>query len=316
MKKVTQNTDPKHPIGVVSARTGLPQDLLRAWEKRYQAVVPGRGPTGRRLYSDKDIEKLRLLRRAVGAGRRISDVASLSVEELLQLTKEDEAEISTASAIQRSPAGVRTNGYLEEALEALEDLDKDRLKRVLEQAAVALSSPNLRQQLLVPLLHTIGDRWRDGTLRVVHEHLASAIVRAFLEGFGNGPGRSPSAHRVLITTPSGQRHELGALLAAGAAEEHGWDVVYLGPDLPAEDIAAAVKHFKPKAVALSVVYKNGDVQVQDEFRRLTRYLAADGTPIIVGGRAIGHLRTFFEGLGVKCVEDLSEFQDELLVLDS
>jgi methanogenic corrinoid protein MtbC1 len=314
MNKVTQNKDPKHPIGVVSARTGIPQDLLRAWEKRYHAVVPGRGPTGRRLYTDEDIEKLRLLRRAVAAGRRISDVAPLSIEELRQLTKEDEAEISNA-AIRRPSTRTTTNGHLEEALEALEDLDKDRFKRVLEEAAVSLSSPNLRQQVLTPLLHTIGDRWREGTLRVVHEHLASAIVRTFMEGLGNGIGKLPSAPRVVITTPSGQRHELGALLAAGAAEEHGWDVVYLGPDLPAEDIAAAVRHFKPKAVALSIVYKNGDVQVQDEFRRLARYLSADGTPIIVGGRAVGHLRSFFESLGVKCVEDLFEFQDELLTLD-
>jgi methanogenic corrinoid protein MtbC1 len=315
MNEFEKNKEPQHPIGVVSGRTGIPQDLLRAWEKRYRAVVPGRGPTGRRLYSDEDIEKLRLLRRAVAGGRRISDVASLSSEELRQLTKEDEAEISYAESIGRSVASTARNGHLEEALESLEDLDKDRFKRVLERAAVSLSSPNLRRQLLVPLLHTIGDRWRDGTLRVVHEHLASAIVRTFIEGLGDGTDKLPSAPRVVISTPSGQRHELGALLAAGAAEEHGWDVVYLGPDLPAEEIAAAVERFKPKAVALSIVYQNGDVQVQDELRRLTRYLSAEGTPIIVGGRAVGHLRSFFESLGVKCVEDLFEFQDELVALN-
>lgn len=315
MNNVTQHKEPKHPIGVVSARTGIPQDLLRAWEKRYGAVVPGRGATGRRLYSDEDIEKLRLLRRAVSAGRRISDVASLSLDELHQLTEEDVAESSDATAGGRFSTHTTTNGQLEEALEALEDLDKDRLKRVLEQAAVSLSGPNLRQQLLVPLLHTIGERWREGTLRVVHEHLASALVRTFMEGLSNGTSKSPTAPRILITTPSGQRHELGALLAAGAAEEHGWDVVYLGPDLPAEEIAAGVMQFKPKAVALSIIYKNGDAQLQDEIRRLARYLNADRTPIIVGGRAVGHLKPFFEGLGVKCVADLYEFQDVLLDLD-
>lgn len=101
-------TEPRHPIGVVSARTGIPQDLLRAWEKRYDAVVPGRGATGRRLYTDADIDKLRLLKRAVATGRRISDVAALSLEELKALTQEDRVEtVPLAPArIDTSPTGI------------------------------------------------------------------------------------------------------------------------------------------------------------------------------------------------------------------
>jgi methanogenic corrinoid protein MtbC1 len=305
MNTLTSNTSPRHPIGVVSSRTGLPKDLLRAWEKRYRAVVPGRGPTGRRLYSDADIEKLRLLKRVVTAGRRISDVASLPLDELRSLMREDEAETLSQPA-----AAAGKGGHLEEALNALESLDKDRLQRALSDAAVSLSSPQLRQQVLVPLLHAVGERWREGTMRVVHEHLATAIVRSFIAGMSRGGGALPSAPRMIVSTPSGQRHELGALLAAGVAEEAGWDVVYLGPDLPAEEIAAAVRHYKPKAVALSVVYKNGDLQVQEEFRKLTGYVGST-VPIIVGGRAVSQLRSFFDELGVKCVEDLSEFQGEL-----
>src|SRR5918992_6378453 len=81
----------RHPIGVVSERTGLSPDLLRVWERRYRAVEPSRATDGQRLYSDSDVERLRLLRLATLAGRSIRQVAQLATEELTQLVREDEA---------------------------------------------------------------------------------------------------------------------------------------------------------------------------------------------------------------------------------
>lgn len=294
---------------MVSARTGIPQDLLRAWEKRYGAVAPRRGPTGRRLYTDDDIQKLRLLKLAVSGGRRISDVASLSVEELTQITAEDRSQ--AAPPPPRDRAGNLDGDYVSLALEALEQLDKARLDRVLADAAVELSAPALRRQVIVPLLNTIGDRWQEGTLRIVHEHLASSIVRAFVEG-RRGGSVPQGVPKMLVTTPSGQRHELGALLAAIAAEEYGWDVVYLGPDLPAEEIAAATRQLEPRAIGLSVVYKTGNLQVLEEIQKLRRYVS-DDIGIFVGGRAVSALKPTLERIGVTCVEDLAVFQNELIL---
>ena len=49
MEQSTDRLDDHYPISVVVRRTGLTQDILRAWERRYEAVVPLRTPTGRRL---------------------------------------------------------------------------------------------------------------------------------------------------------------------------------------------------------------------------------------------------------------------------
>jgi DNA-binding transcriptional MerR regulator/methylmalonyl-CoA mutase cobalamin-binding subunit len=307
MKASEIHMEPRHPIGVVSARTGIPQDLLRAWEKRYQAVVPRRGPTGRRLYTDEDIEKLRLLKRAVAAGRRISDVAVLDVSELRDLIKEDETEAGPTPPSRPRPTG--GTDYLEEALQALEHLDKTRLESALSGAAVALSAPELRETVIVPLLHAIGDRWHEGSLRIVHEHFASAVVRAFTSTIGKSPG-TVGAPTIVITTPAGQRHELGALLAAAAAEEYGWNVFYLGPDLPAEEIAAAARQLQPRVIALSLVYQNGNLQLQEELRKLRRYIDPS-IHVVVGGRAVDAIKTHLEDVPIRWVGDLSQFQREL-----
>src|SRR5690348_14740120 len=85
------DTLPKHPIAIASERSGLSQDLLRIWERRYRAVEPSRGPGGHRAYSDADITRLRLLNEVTSAGRSIGQVAGLSTDELKRMAQDDNA---------------------------------------------------------------------------------------------------------------------------------------------------------------------------------------------------------------------------------
>ena len=237
-----------HPISVVVRRTGLSQDILRAWEKRYGAVVPLRTPTGRRLYTEEQVARLRLLKQLVDGGRRISDVADLAEEQLRRLADED----VTEAVVGRGPlTGRSANGFLADCLDAVERLDRHGLEDVLDRASVDLSRPRLRGEVLAPLIKALGQCWQDGSWRVVHEHAASAVLRAYLWGMWCRVEPGPGASSLVVATLSGQRHELGALLAAGVAADLGWRVVYLGSDLPAEEIAAGVTASGASAVLLS-----------------------------------------------------------------
>src|SRR5579862_7283305 len=80
----------QHPIGVAAERTGLSPHVLRVWERRYRAIEPTRNDGGRRLYSDGDIERLRLMALATAAGRGISQIARLPTKALQQLVRDDE----------------------------------------------------------------------------------------------------------------------------------------------------------------------------------------------------------------------------------
>ena len=74
-------------IKYVSQRTGLTPHVIRAWEKRYNAVVPERSPKNRRLYSEEDIQRLLLLKTITDAGHNISQVAKLETEDLTNLAQ-------------------------------------------------------------------------------------------------------------------------------------------------------------------------------------------------------------------------------------
>ena len=106
-----------------------------------------------------------------------------------------------------------------------------------------------------------------------------------------------------MTTPAGQLHELGAILAAATATIHGWKVTYLGPSLPAEEIAGAALQNKARAVALSLVYPEDDPNLSAELRRLRRLLPAE-VALLVGGRAAHSFAPVIEELGATLLVDL------------
>jgi len=289
----------RHTIAVVSRQTGITQLLLRAWERRYEAVVPERTSTGRRLYTDEDVKKLRLLRLLTEAEHRISDVASLSTPELEGLA----AEIVPVPVPAPRPtdAEAAPDRLLGEALQAVADMDAATLERVLRHASVVLSRPVLRRELIEPLLVEIGERWRVGSLRVAHEHLATAIIRTFLANLRNSaaPAGAPA---MVAATPSGQLHELGALITASQAAEAGWNVYYLGANLPAEDIAATALEKGARLVALSLVYPGGDPATGEQLRTLRQALGADVT-LLVGGASASSYADVMTEIGAVHVPD-------------
>ena len=164
-------------------------------------------------------------------------------------------------------------------------------------------------------MHRIGDLWHQGALRPIHEHMASAVVRSFLGGLHNAYRPEVSAPHLVVTTPARQHHELGALIVAATAAGEGWQVTYLGPELPPEEIAAAALQKGARAVALSITYPPDDPNLIDDLRRLRRLLGTD-TALLVGGRASMAYGHALNEIGANRIDDLSSLRRELELLRS
>ena len=209
---------PGHPIKVAVRRTGLSAHVIRVWEKRYGAVVPARTPTNRRLYSDEDIVRLQLLRQAVEAGQSIGRIAGLPSSELVKLVRAE----GTSALSAPKPAGGEAEAdgsaeppeFLERALVAVQKLDAAALEEQLVRASAALSQPDLLEELIQPLMERVGRLWQEGNLRVADEHMATAVVRSFVGSLPAGFQLTETAPHAVATTPAGQLHEMGALLAS------------------------------------------------------------------------------------------------------
>ena len=313
MKHVRRKTGgsphaPAHPIAVVAERTGLSQDVLRVWERRYSAVKPARDSNGQRVYTDSDVERLRALHAATRAGRSISQVAGLSDKALASMVQDDTMARAESATVRTARDDVA--GMADTALKLAKSLESAQLYDHLRRASTMLGLPDFLSLVAVPFLRQIGDEWHGGRLSPAHEHLASSVLYDILvERMRAFPAR-PGSPRVLIATPAGERHAIGAAIVGAGAATEGWSVTFLGTDLPAREIAAAAIASKVSVVALSVVYVEHRDRIISELLELRSRLP--GTiPLFVGGVGAKGLARELVGAGIRVTDNVAELHDEL-----
>jgi MerR family transcriptional regulator, light-induced transcriptional regulator len=279
----SQTAAPKHPIQVVARRTGLSQDVIRAWERRYQAVLPQRSATSRRLYSDHDVERLILLQRTILAGRRIGDVAQLSIDELSKLVLNDESASPTSRSSSRPSTGYVMELF-EDCVEAVHAMNPTVLYTTLSSAAISLSPVYLMEELLGPLLNQILDECRSGALRRCQEQMATTVIRSFLLSLIASTPRTAGSSRVIAATLPGQVQEWAALMQAVAANAEGWEAIYLGSEIAPDELAFAFSETRARAALIGISHPSEDPHLPNELRKL-RSLLPEGAAIIVAGPA-------------------------------
>ena len=289
-----EDVEMNYPLGAAVRLTGLSADLIRAWEKRYGVVEPIRTPGGTRRYRATDIERLRLVKAAVDAGNRIGQVAGLAPAELEQL----------ATGLETS-----STGRLEEILSALEHLDGAEAQRLLSLQLSALGPVRFAGQFAVPLLREIGERWAADRLPIASEHLATAVLRSMF-----GSALQPTAAcllgpRIVFATPSGERHELGLQMAALTAIAAGANPIYLGAELPVEELVNSVERAGAAALALSLVTLPADRTAQTV--RAIRGRLLGGVHLWIGGAAA---RACEPCVGVDCIDSLEAFERRVALL--
>ncbi len=303
------NSEKKYSIKAVSRISGLSEFVIRAWEKRYNAVEPSRTDTNRRIYSEEDIEKLNLLREATQNGHSIGNIADLSIDALKGLVGAKKVNNKIENPTLNNNKGY--SDHLEICLDAIKNLNGEKLERELLKASVNLSQPVLFEKLLIPLLEKIGENWQEGGYRVVNEHMASTIIGGFLSNLRENFKIPNTAPKILFATPMGQHHEFGALLAAAVAASAGWKTIYLGPNLPMVDFINAAEKLDAKVIALSLIYPPNDLQLRKELEKLN--ILNKDVAIVAGGRVANTYLDILNELNVHLVIDFNEFRN---VLDS
>lgn len=300
-----------YAIRYAAQRTNLTPHVIRAWEKRYKAVVPQRSEKNRRLYSEEDVQRLHLLKIITDAGHNISQVAQLKPDELEHLARQENILNPPSRNKQPKTAQpVSADDYYARCLAAVRNLDSDRLERSYDQAAVDLTRTVLVRDLIMPLFEEIGNLWRKGSLKIVNEHMASAVTRNLLVNMLRAAGTTGPAPRILIATSVGQWHDIGALVVALMAADSGWQTVYYGPNLPAEEIAAGARQSGVRAVALSITHLLDQHALLEELRKLRRYLGKE-LALFVGGRAVVDYRHILNEVDARYINALDQFSLEL-----
>ena len=265
-----------HSITTLARLTGVKQETIRTWERRYSVVSPGRDEKGRRVYGEADVRRLRQVADLVRLGHQIGDISAWSDERLEQALEATVAEKRNHSV-----------EYRESLMSALDAKEPHRFEQLIGLTLTSLPPLVATEQVLAPTLGRIGAMWEAGELGSDEEHALSVIIKrqlmlglAFLAPSANGL-------TILFSTLSDEHHELGALMACFIAASERHRCAYLGPNLPAEDIARAAKRLDAAAIVLGVVHVRDARRIEDELQRLVDH-APERAQIVLGvGKAAG-----------------------------
>lgn len=234
-----------YTIKQAAARAGLTVPVLRAWERRYQIVVPARTPGGYRLYDDAAIARVRAMRRLVDSGMSPSSAAASMASGAIAVPDSERPWI---------PGDGDQAGFSERFVAAAGAFDLPRVEEVLDEMFAAGTFERVADRHVLPALEALGDAWADGRIDVAAEHAASHAILRRLSAAYQAAGRpTDEADTILVGLPPGSRHELGGLAFAVAARRAGLPVLYLGPDLPVHDWVGVAMQTHARAAVIGVV---------------------------------------------------------------
>jgi len=289
-----------YSIKAVAQATGLTVETLRAWERRYGLVNPGRDTTGRRLYRPEDVLRLRRLREATERGHPIGRVASLDDAALASLLSEPQDRGGQAAGA----------AFVERILESARQFRTAECEQALTLAIAMLPPVQLVRDVLQPLLREVGERWHRGELAISQERLVSTIVRRHVGLLLDSYDRSARRAAVVFATLPGERHEFGLLMSAMVCASRGFKVHYLGPDLPAQEIARYAREVGAVVVALSVVLHEQLSSLPAQLHALADALPGE-TAIWIGGAASQALEKGALPARCQVMRDAAEFEQRL-----
>ena len=283
-----------YPLRAAARITGLSPAVIRAWERRYGVVAPIRTSGGTRRYRAADLERLRLVKAVVDVGFRVGQVARLEPAEL-----ERRAAASPSLSTSR----------LDEVLGALERLDAAEAQRLLSLQLSALGPAPFTREVAVPLLQEIGELWAGGRLRIASEHLATGLLRSLLGSALHPNAASLLGPRIVFATPIGEPHDLGLQMAALIALSAGANPIYLGTELPVEELVDSVERTGAAALALSLV--TIPPVLAEQAVRAIRGGLPDDVHLWLGGSKASTLEP---SKGVECLDNLEAFEQRVALL--
>ncbi len=253
---------PIYNLKAVVQETGIKPDTLRAWERRYGLPEPQRTASGHRLYTERDVATLKWLISRQDEGLTISRAIALWHELQRQGTDPlDGAEKALRpDGFAHEPAlppmasagesGTMTQ-LKQQWIDACLRFDERGAEQALNGAFALFSVETVIVALIQEALAGIGEGWRQGSVTVQQEHFASSLAMRRLEALLVATPAPTRTGRILVGCPPHESHVFAPLMLSLFLRRRGWDVVYLGADVPLHSLEATIEAAAPALVILT-----------------------------------------------------------------
>lgn len=288
------NELPIYNLKAVVQETGLKPDTLRAWERRYGLPEPQRTPSGHRLYTKRDVATLKWLIERQDEGLIISravalwhDLSREGADPLERIPLAPQSAGSTGKAAMALPPVVlpvpgQPNALVElknQWIDACLRFDERSAEQLLHAAFALFAVETVCTDLIQQALADLGHGWYEGRVTVQQEHFASSLAMRRLETLLTATPAPTRGGRILIGCPPHESHTFVPLMLSLFLRRRGWDVVYLGADVPVVSLESTVDAAAPSLVVLSAQ----QLHTAASLLEMARLLQSKRVPLAYGG---------------------------------
>ena len=298
----------RYRIQVVAQMTGVPAATLRAWERRYGLPQPERSNSSYRLYSDRDIETIKMLKALSNQGIAPSEAVQMILQREAEESAQDDTPAQPESSsppfkLSSSPTSKDSSLSNENAftqsyqsiMTAVKRFDPFGLEQCIRLAMLLGSAKEIFDYVFAPSLRQIGDDWHAGHLSIAQEHLATEAIGNATRDLLRMVQPDKSAKQILLACIQDELHVLPLYGSALHFSQWGYRVVMLGVNTPPEALNYSLKSFQPDAIGLSVTQTPSQEKME---RLIPKYAQACGSiPWVVGGSGAHSSKDLIEKWG-------------------
>lgn len=238
--------------------SGIKAHTIRIWEQRYNILSPKRTDTNIRYYDDNDLKTLLNVSFLNGKGVKISKIAQMECTQISQ--KVHEMCESTTQFSQN----------INILVSAMVDMDEDLFDKTISTATLQLGLRDTMIDVIYPFLNKIGILWQTGNISPAHEHFVSNLIRQKLIVAIDGQvvRKQEGGNKYLLYLPEGELHELALLFMNYLIRTNHLYVIYLGQDLPFQDLELTYEQCKPAYICTVLTSAPERHLVQDYLNKI------------------------------------------------
>ncbi len=246
---------PRYNLNLIVQETGLKPDTIRAWERRYKLPLPARSEGGHRLYSDYNLATLKWLVAKQKEGMRISqavnywmDLVNSDIDPLLE-DKDQSRQVDTLVLIDENNDTLENlqQNWLEYCL----DFDESHAEQILSLAFAQFPIETVLTAVILPSLNQVGQLWYQDEATVQQEHFISEIIINKIETLISAAPNPVHTQRILVACPPDEQHTIVNMIMTLLLKHRGWEVIYLGANVPLDKFSGVIKDIRPDLVIMN-----------------------------------------------------------------
>ncbi len=285
-------------IAQLAQFSGIKAHTIRAWEKRYDALSPGRSEGNTRFYTNDQLKRLLNIVSLLEYEFKVSELCAMNDTELFKLLEDKKDDSSNNE---------KFGYYISQLISAGVNYDEVYFEKIFANSLMTLGFKKTYSMVIVPMLQRLGLMWVTNKMPPAQEHFVSNLIRQkIFVAIDSLPPPKKEKGTALLFLPENEFHEIPLLFAHFILRFHKVKSIFFGANLPIESLLESIKVLKPDYLLFFLIHENIPANVDVDIKK---YKEVHPNEIFIAGNStlIKKLKIDREGK-IKIINSINELE--------